>query len=197
MLLFFEKARRNMTTQPFSLNEGIQTVIQTIDHRFLINKAGVLVYAASSAEEMEQLAQADAQELQFAEILPLVDHVQAHYADFVQAQAVLEQTWRSVADELLDAFEVQAPGSAREATGQDIQQMLHTLGPLTFDRALPTSSFAGLWYQSLWLPEENATFTQQWVPFLRVFHQRRQERFPDLGGLGGLVALEEKESRDE
>ena len=75
MLLFFPKARKNMTTQPFSFNEGIQTVIPTSDHRFLINEAGVLVYVASSDEEMEQHARADAQELQFAEILALVDHI--------------------------------------------------------------------------------------------------------------------------
>lgn len=169
-----------MTMQPFSLNEGIQTVIPTIDHRFLINGAGVLVYAASSDEEMEQHTRADAQELQFAEILTLVDHVQAHYAEFVQAQASLEQTWRTVADELLDIFKEQAPGGACEATGQDIQHLLHTLGPLTFNRAFPTSSVAGRWYQSLWLPEETATFAQQWVPFLRMFHQRHLERFPHL-----------------
>src|SRR5258707_564312 len=170
MLLFSAKARKNLTTQPFSLNEDMQTVISTSDHRFLVNAAGVLVYAASSDEEMEQHSMADAQELQFAEILTLVNHVQAHYSAFVQAQAALEQTWRTVADELLDAFEAQAPGSACEATGQDIQHLLRTLGPLTFNRALPSKSFAGRWYQSLWLPEETATFTQQWVPFLRTFH---------------------------
>src|SRR5258708_38499687 len=93
MLLFFQKARRNMTTHPFSLNEGIQTTIQASDHRFLINGAGVQIYAASSDEEMEQRSLADAQELQFAEVLAFVDYVQAHYAEFVQAQVHLEQTW--------------------------------------------------------------------------------------------------------
>jgi hypothetical protein len=160
--------------------EDLQTTIATGDHRFCINSAGIQIYEASSDEEMEQRSPADAQELQFAEILVLVDHIQARYAAFVQAQATLEQTWRAVADEVLDALESQALGRAREATGQDIQNMLHTLGPLTFTYAYPTDSFAGRWYQSLWLPEETATFTQQWVPFLRVFQQRRMKRFPDL-----------------
>lgn len=168
------------TTVPFSLNEDIQTIISTSDHRFCINGAGIQIYEASSDEEMEQRSPADAQELQFAEILALVDHIQARYAVFVQAQATLEHTWRTVVDEVIDALEAQAPGRAREATGQDIQNVLHTLGPLTFTYAYPTNSFAGRWYQSLWLPEETATFTQQWVPFLRMFQQRRRERFPGL-----------------
>lgn len=165
---------------PFPLNEDIQITIATSDHRFCINGAGIQLYEASSDEEMEQRSPADAQEIQFAEILTLVDHIQAHYATFVQAQATLEQTWSSVADEVMDALEAQSPGRASEATGQDIQNMLYTLGPLTFTRVYPTDSFAGRWYQSLWLPEETATFTQQWVPFLRVFHRRRLERFPNL-----------------
>ncbi len=134
------------------------------------------------------------QALQFAEILALVDHVQAHYTAFVQAQAMLEHTWRTVADEIIDAFEAHTPGSAGEATGQDIQRMLHTLGPLTFNRVLPTNSFAGRWHQNLWLPEETATFTQQWVPFLRVFQQRRLERLPDRNQ---PVPFEEEQRSDE
>jgi hypothetical protein len=164
----------------FPLNERIQTIISTSDHRFWINGAGIQVYKASSDDEMEERKRADAQEFQFAEILALVDHVQAHYAAFLQAQDTLEHTWHIVADEVIDAFEARVPGSACGATGQDIQRMLHTLGPLTFNRAFPTDSFAGRWYQSLWLPEETATFTQQWVPFLRNFQQRCLERFPDL-----------------
>jgi hypothetical protein len=172
-----------------SQNDGMQKVIAASDHQFLINEAGVLIYPASSEEEMKQLSHADAQALQFAEVLALVDYVQAHYAEVMQAQALLEQTWLTVADELLDMFETRAPGSGYEATGEEILQLLETLGPLSFNQALPTSSFAGRWYQSLWLPEEHSTFPQQWVPFLRVFHQRRLERFPDLNQ---PVSLEEK-----
>lgn len=183
-----------MTQQLPSMNERMPKVLQTSDHRFVCNEAGVLMYEASDEEEMEQLVQRDAVELRFDEVLALAACVQEHHEEFRQAQAFLEQTWHAVTDELLNAFEEQAPGSAREATGQGIQQMLHTLGPLTFDRALPTSSFAGLWYQSLWLPEENATFTQQWVPFLQVFHQRRQDRFPNLID---PASLEKKEGTNE
>jgi hypothetical protein len=181
------------STASFPLNEDIQTTLATSDHRFCITGAGIQIYEASSDEEMEQRSSADAQELQFAEILTLVDHIQARYAAFVQAQANLEQTWRMVADEVIDAFEKQVPGRACEATGQDIQNMLHTLGPLTFTYASPTDSFAGRWYQSLWLPEETATFTQQWVPFLRVFQQRRRERFPSMNQQDSFDE-EEKES---
>ncbi len=161
-------------------DEDLQITIATSDHRFYINSAGIQIYEASSDEEMEQRLPADAQELQFAEMLVLVDHIQARYAAFVQAQARLQHTWRTVADEVIEALEAQAPGRACEATGQDIQNVLHTLGPLTFTSASPTDSFAGRWYQSLWLPEETATFTQQWVPFLRMFQQRRRERFPSM-----------------
>ncbi|HEU5376770.1 MAG TPA: hypothetical protein VFV38_15145 [Ktedonobacteraceae bacterium] len=173
--------------------EGLQTTIATSDHRFCITSAGIQIYEASSDEEMEQRSPADAQELQFAEMLVLVDHIQARYAAFVHAQAHLQHTWRTVADEVIEALEAQAPGYAREATGQDIQNVLHTLGPLTFTSASPTDSFAGRWYQSLWLPEETATFTQEWVPFLRVFRQRRMERFPSMNQQDSFDG-EEKES---
>ena len=146
---------------------------------------------------MAQRDPADAQEWQFAEVLALVDHVQAHTATFAHAQTALERTWRTVADEIIDAFEQQTPGRACEATGQEIQQMLHTLGPLTFNRALPTDSIAGRWYQRLWLPEETATFTQQWVPFLRAFQQRCVERFPVWNQAVSFEATERSPSDSE
>lgn len=153
--------------------------LQTDAHRFVITTAGVLVYPATCEEDMEQLVQADALPLQFKELLAISDLIQAHRADWIQAQQAVEDLWRAVADEVLDQLALRMPGRVREATGGDIQQVLADLGPLTFHRILPTKSPAGRWYQSLWLPEESSTFLQQWVPFLCLFHQRRLERFPE------------------
>jgi len=183
-----------MTAQLPSLNEGMPKVIQTSNHRFLVNEAGVLMYMASEDEDREQLSRTDAQELQFAEVLALVDHIQEHYAAFVQAQASLEQTWRTVADELLDAFDAQQPGSSTDMTAERVQRLLFELGPVDIVGTQSATSVAGRWYQSLWLPGETATFTQQWVPFLNVFRQRRLKRFPDLNN---PVPLEEEKESTE
>src|SRR5579883_2819574 len=107
-----------MIFQPLQLPEALQTVIQTSNHRFLVNEAGVLAYAVSCEEDMEQFSHVDAEAFQFEELMALADAIQAHREAWVQAQTQLEQTWRAVADELLDQFEAQDPGSAREATGE-------------------------------------------------------------------------------
>lgn len=162
----------------FAQSSG-NALLQTDAHRFVVTTAGVLVYPATCEEEMEQLVQADALSLQFKELLAISDLIQTHRADWIQAQQEVEATWRAVADEVLDQLALRIPGRVHEATGEDIQRVLADLGPLTFHHILPTESHAGPWYQALWLPDERATFLQEWVPFLRLFHQRRLERFPD------------------
>jgi hypothetical protein len=170
------------------LHGHLHEKLQTSDHRFLVNEVGILLYTATSQDEAETLEHKKATELQFAEILTLADFVKQRHEQFRHRQEQLEQMWRTVADELIGCFGAQASGSAVQVTGKQIQQLLETLGPVPFHRDQPATRPAGHWYQSLWTPNGYPfTFRQQWVPFLRVFRQRCQERFPEKYTSDGLL----------
>lgn len=166
----------------------VREVFQTSDHRFLVNEAGVLICDVTSQDERADRGFWDAVILQFAEVLALADFVEPLREQFQRTQVQLEHTWRTVADELIDCCEAQAPGSAVQATGEQIQQLLYTLGPVTSRGCQPARSLAGRWHQSLWMSDGYpATFGQQWVPFLRVFRQRCWERFPEKYTADGML----------
>jgi hypothetical protein len=166
----------------------VQEVFQTSDHQFLVNEAGLLLCTTTSQNETRDGGFWDAIMLEFTEVLALADFVQQRREQLKNAQEQLDHTWRTVADELIDRFESRTPGSSVHATGEQIQQLLETLGPVTSHGYQPTPSLAGLWYQSLWtLDSYPATFGQQWVPFLRVFRQRCQERFPEKYAADGTL----------
>lgn len=164
-----------------NMNGNVTGTVQTDFHQFLVNEAGVLLYKATDEVEPEDLTRADAIELQFSEVLAFADYVQAHREEFVAAQRKLEQTWVAVADEVIDRLESRELGSATEANGTVIQDILYELGPVGFHGIrMPAKSVAGKWYQSLWTSDSYATtFGQQWVPFQIAFQARLRERFPD------------------
>jgi hypothetical protein len=171
----------------------VQETLQTREYRFLFNEAGMLAYRATEEQEDEELDRSQAIELSFTDVLALSAFAEQHRDQFTSLELQLEQTWRMVSDELIDSLEALAQGSVIHATSKDIQNLLYDLGPVTFHGYQSAKSKAGRWYQSLWTSNSSpTTFGQQWVPFLRVFHQRRRERFPEKYDEDGAL-LEQQE----
>lgn len=152
-------------------------VVQTIDHRLIFNESGVLAYTADEELEENELDHTQVQEFQYQEMLAITEFVNANRDRFVQVQQQLECTWRAVADEVIESMEAEHPGSAADASIQETQRVLSALASAPHNQR----GIAGQWYQPVLTKRAfPRAFFQQWIPFLRILHQRKVERFPTI-----------------
>lgn len=160
--------------------------VQTPGYRLIINEAGAVLYTGTEDDEDNELE--EKAELNFADLLAIADLVVAKRTEIETAKAQIEATWLEVADEVITRLEEQAPGLGTGATGEQIQRLLHDLGPVEFTRKGKALSSAGAWYQSMFTDDGYmTTFGLQWVAFLKVVHKRRMERFPDRYSPDGVL----------
>ncbi len=149
--------------------------VQTVDHRLIFNESGVLIFKATDETEDSDLHPADAQEYQYQELLAIAEYVILHREQFVQIQQELESTWQAVAEEVIEYMEAERQGSSVHATICETQRVLAHLASVPQKQR----SWAVSWYLPVMTHKTFPhTFFQQWVPFLRALHRRKEERFP-------------------